>query len=150
MGIKVKEMTIGQHQIQLILEENKASVKIDGKTFERLDILVKTYSELSDPQRIEDIAVIANFMFSHLKYEVIKDPAKFRRDYAKRLEADPRVKKYGVFELSNITRPQVNDKEAIFFVEDLSKGIPLQVTCPFPYTNPDLPFAYQMLPYKST
>lgn len=148
MKTTYRELKVGSHDLKLGWDDSGSPVVVDGKhEIGYLDELVKKIPELTNPSYVESFAIIANFLFSGYDYEVIEDLEHFANHYRRRLQEDPSLAEYGVFDIDVIQKPSVSDHNAIFYVEQLSTGVPFRVSCPFPYVNRSRPFAYTPLPY---
>lgn len=139
------EMTIGAYKLQFILEEGKPLIAWNGLNEERLERVVQQIPGIS--QNLGDFATIANFLFSGIRFEVIEDIPKYVARYKKLLAEDPRVAAYGIFDVSKIQITMVNKGTLLFYVEEISTGIPYRVRCPYPYIDSRQAFAYEILPY---
>lgn len=147
MGTTFKEMKVGKKNIQLELEDNQPKVVVDGKKFDLLDNLTKHIPELNDPHQALPFSIIANFFFTGINFEVIEDIEGFSKNYKRLLVEDPNISGYGTFDISVIKHPVAEKNQVVFYVEEISTGLPFKVTCPFPYNDHTKPFKYSLLPY---
>ncbi len=145
MTITLQKITLGTHQVSLLLAKERRLVSVDGHIYESLEDLVKSYPEMKSPEEIYKIAQVANFIFAPDHYEVILDPTKFQNSYQKRLEEDSRLKEFGISKVSEITPPKIIEDMFIFYVEDVGNNIPYRVSCPFP---PSSPVNYENLSFE--
>jgi len=142
-----REVKVGKKSLSLELDEGKAKVVWNGQTFDRLDNLVKRLPEMGNPRFVEPFAIVANFLFSGLRYEVIEDISHFCANYKRLLKENAEAADYSVFDVSVIKKPIVEGTQAMIYVEELSTGLPFKLICPYPYTDHRVPFRYALLPY---
>lgn len=143
-----REIRVGRQPLQLELDEGEAKVNFQGRNFDRLSDLVEALPEISDPRFLSAFAVVANFLFSGMRYETIEEITRFCSIYKRRLEGNSDIKKYGVFDLTAMKAPYIEEGQAIIYVEELSTGLPYKLLVPYPYHDPLYPFEYTLLPYQ--
>lgn len=142
-----REIKLDKDLFQLELDENHPQVSVDGRKYTHLDKLCEAFPQFTKSSNVGALAVIANFLFSGLNYEVIEDVNVFSERYKRLLKEDPNVEEFGQFNIAEVKLPRVEGKQMIFYVEAYSTGLPFKVTGPFPFTSNAKPFAYTLLSY---
>ncbi|WP_068469020.1 hypothetical protein [Candidatus Protochlamydia phocaeensis] len=155
--VPVKELSIGPHVVYLSLKQQTPLVDFQNQTFNHLWFLVNQLPELSNPLYIKEFAQISNFFWKGLLFQYIDSVPAYQKRYIEQVEMEKkypadifeyRLTDYKIFDVSVMHEPKVEQDTLIYFVYNVSNGLPYRVVCPFPYTSTSPFVHYQILPIK--
>jgi|GEM_PF-4548500 len=147
LSTTIQNIHIGDVILVLSIEEGIPCVRYKESRYLSLIPLFEELPALYD--HALGCAEVVNFLLLGEHGQVITETDSYRAAYLKNKE-NPLLSRYGEYDLSSLHPPQLTDHQLIFFIHDLTDGLPYQVTCPIPYTADAKPIQYQLLPYKSS
>lgn len=147
MSTIVQTEVIQGKRFAFVYEANgRSAIDYEGTQYRNLDELVKKVPTLADPKNLKQFIRIANFLFTGQEFMLIDDPAEYQKRY--RANAGKLTKEYGIYDVSSIKTPYIENGKVIFFAEKNSSGVPYKVICTFPFNSPAAECAYTLLPEK--
>lgn len=143
MKTTVSTEEIQKQQFTLAFDDSDQPViEFQGREYSSLTDLVAATPLLSDAKFLPQYTHIANFLLTGIGFMVIDDPVAFRRRYEK--NAGKLTPEYGVYDISSIREPYIENGKLIFFAENNASGVPYKVTSPFPMDGSEC--SYDLLP----
>lgn len=133
-------------QFGFILDDNeRPAIEFEGKQYNDMTDLVKAAPALSDPKNLRQFIHIANFLFTGLDFMIIEDNVQeYQSRY--RSNAGKLTREYGIYDVSSLREPYLENGKLIFFAEKNSSGVPYKVICTFPFTSQGARCDYTLLP----
>ena len=113
--------------------------------------LIAAVPALVQPDHAQDAALAVNHLSEGFEYGVILDPQSFRAEYMAQYDAEegadwqqgqPRLRDFGMPDLSLLAPPTIDDGTLVFFADDKYLGLAYHVTMSLSDPSPD----YQPLP----
>ena len=153
--VRVKEIVIGKKTVTLLLQQQSPQVEWNNQVFTHLWFLLAEIEELSHSHYIEAFAEISNFFWKGLQFQRIYDIQEFQQHYIKQVELEKnhpadvfpyRLSDFKIFDVSVIHEPKIENNQLIYFVFNVSNGLPYRVVCLFPYPKASTYVHYQILP----
>lgn len=138
----------------LFNHQHKPIVEIQGHQFSSLHKLIQKFPLINQPQHLDILAQIANFLAKGLEFQFIQNIDSFRENYYQQIETEQssllyegfNLKDYGVFDLSTMHAPLLIDQKLSFFVKHDYLGIPYKVTLMNPVDCNSPNIIYELLP----
>ncbi len=154
MNVMIHKVTIGGKEVTLGLADEAPIASIDGKNYTALSDFFSGEASLVNSGDWDSLAIISNFLLQGLEYRVINDFLLFQKEYADRIEGDQsnssldkaHFSAYGIYDVNTITSPYMKNGQLTFYCEREGTGVPYKATLPFPYTDPEVPSTYDLLP----
>lgn len=154
MKIYQDTLTTKGMTFELFIENTTPSVNYEGKTYQRLIPLLNQVPIEPLLKQPNVLAKLVNHLFSGMRYRVIESPEKFQERYAKQIEKEGesdlqdrrRISDYGVYDISKVVSPTIQDKNLIFYAEDVSTGTPYRVSLRIPPRKGQDVCHYDLLP----
>jgi hypothetical protein len=156
--IVVREVYVGPHQVTLWLDELNTGATFQGQHFAHLWLLVQQIPALSDPIYLQAFAEISNFFWKGQEFEFITTISDYQMFYETQVDLERkcpsdifpyRLTDYKIFDVFTMHEPYLENNQLIYFVYNVSNGLPYRVVCPFPYLSTSTVVHYQILPLKS-
>jgi hypothetical protein len=151
----VQSLTLGDDILHLCLHDNTPVVEFKEKVYKHLYLLIEEVKELSQPSNMKLFPIIANFFWKGTEFQFIDSIPNYQKQYQdrviyeKQFPADVfefRLTDYKIFDVSVMHDPAIEQGQIIFFVCNLTNGLPYRVVAPFPYNAPSSLVHYQILP----
>jgi hypothetical protein len=153
--------------IQLILIEgiefhfffdrnNQPVIQAEGRSYRLPANLLDDFPVLKEGYTVVKTAQLINFLMTGVEFRLIENPEKFREDYLQQIESErsgfdtghlARISDYGIFDVSRVRNPIINEDNLVFFVKNESNNLPYKVSLEFPLTNPIPKATYTLLPF---
>lgn len=112
-------------------------VIIERKTEAGSEEVLETYPGLISGEYTTELAKLVNHFAREFQYEVIEDPAAFEEAYMAQVatedadanwqQGNPRLRDFGKPDFSQITVPQMNGQNLVYFAKSRSLGVPYRV-----------------------
>jgi hypothetical protein len=83
-----KQLSIGPHQLNLILQGKTAVVEFENQSFAHLWFLVQQLPQLSDPLFLREFAQVSNFFWKGSEFECIESIADYQNHYIQQVELE--------------------------------------------------------------
>ena len=83
-------------------------------------------------------------MFTGGDFTLIEKPVDYKNHYAQ--TAGKFTHEYGIYDVSSIRRPFIENGKAVFFAEKNSSGVPYKVFVTFPFNDCNAECSYTLLP----
>ncbi len=158
MTLKASILTLsfGQDVLQLCLHDNAPVVEYQDKVYKHLWNLVEEVKDLSNLSHINIFALVANFFWKGTEFQYIESIPDYQKQYHDRINYERqysadvfefRLTDYKIFDVSVMHEPIIEEGQIIFFVCNLSNGLPYRVVAPFPYNVTSTLVHYQILPF---
>lgn len=131
-------------------------IEVQNIQYASLALLLHTYPFLSQSLHLEKLAQMANFLAKGLEFQYIENIESFREKYYQQIETEQSnlldegvtLKDFGIFDLSAMKPPYLENQNLLFFVRHDYSGIPYRASLLFPLEN--LPcLNYELLPLIS-
>ena len=152
---RVKEVKVGKEIIHLTLCDQTPQAEWNNQVFTHIWFLLADMKDLSDPIHIESFADISNFFWKGVRFQRIYAIKEFQQQYVKQVELERsnpadifpyRLTDFKIFDVSVIHEAKIEDNQLIYFVYNVSNGLPYRVVCLFPYPKASTYVHYQILP----
>lgn len=138
-SMDVTSYAVGEHEVVLAFVDDEPVVKYEGREFRNVSTLMEAIPTLGQESQAEVFARIINFLANGFEFYFLRSPSD-----AKEFDRE----RFGVYDLSKVTQPRIENRELIFYVENQQTGVPYEVHCPWPYSR-KLPIRYETLEYQS-
>jgi len=154
----VREVFVGPYSVSLWLEDQNTGATFQGQDFSHLWLLVQQLTALSDPIYLQSFGEISNFFWKGLQFEFIHSITDYQLYYEEQVALEKkcpsdvfpyRLTDYKIFDVSIMHEPHLETEQLVYFVYNVSNGLPYRVVCPFPYLSTSTVVHYQILPLKS-
>lgn len=151
----IKEILLGQDSLALILKGQTPLIEWNNRAFTHLWSVVDQFPLLSDPRFIKEFAEVSNFLWKGIQFRCIASIPDYQEQYWERIELEKknpadlfeyRLTDYKTFDVSVMHEPRIEEDQLIYFVYQVSTGLPYKVVCPFPYPHDSTLVHYQILP----
>jgi hypothetical protein len=142
---KVKSIQIDGGSLVLLIEDANPYVRYMEEQYVSLIPLFEDLPALCDPANAKECAEIVSFLLLGEHAYVIENVQLYQNDYAKN-KSNSVLSRFGEYDVSLMHPPKQSNQQLIFFIHDLTEGIPYQVICPIPYTTDSKPVQCQLLP----
>lgn len=139
-----KEVILDKSFTFLNDENSDPAIEFGGQTYKKLADLTGKIPFLSDKKHLKEFVRIANFLFTGQEFAIIDDVAAYQKRY--RANAGKLTSEYGIYDVSSIKDPFLENGKVIFYAEKKSSGVPYKVICTYPYTDENAECAYTLLP----
>lgn len=159
MKISIQMLSIESTELFFLFDyQHQPVIEVNGIQYTSLRQLLDILPQLHHPQHLEKLAQIANFLAKGLEFQHIEDIELFKESYYQQIEAaqssllddGPKLKDYGIFDLSAMHPPCLKKEQLVFFVKHDFLLIPYQATLFQPIENDLLHMAYEILPLLAT
>lgn len=151
----VLSLSFGNDILHLCLHDHIPVIEYQEKVYRYLWLLINEVKELSQPAYINIFAVIANFFWKGTEFQFIENVSVYQKQYQERVNYERqfpadvfefRLTDYKIFDVSVMHDAIIEEGQIIFFVCNLTNGLPYRVVAPFPYNVPSTLVHYQILP----
>lgn len=153
----VKDISLGEDMVRLILDGDTPSVQFRDLPFTQLWLLCNQCPCLCDPAYFKEFAEIANFLWKGSAFQYIDNIEGYQSFYLSQIELEKmhptdvfpfRLTDYKIFDISVMHEPRLIENHLHFFVFQTETRIPYRVVSPYPYTSLSTLVHYQILPLK--
>jgi hypothetical protein len=155
MKISIQMLSVGSTELFFLFDKaHHPAIEMKGTHYTSLSHLLQNLPSLADPQHIEKLAQIANFLAKGIEFQYIENLDLFKENYYQQIEAEqldvlnegPKLKDYGAFDLSVMHSPRFMDQKLVFFVKHDYLSIPYRVSLFYPIDQEPLRMSYELLP----
>ncbi|MGV8989011.1 MAG: hypothetical protein ACOH2H_22430 [Cypionkella sp.] len=120
-------------KLKLRATAERNTLKVGDETFDSLAALVARHPGFAKPEGAADLALAANHLHRGGDYDPILDPAAYEAAYRARLagedpsvgwsEGPQRLSDYGIPDFAQISAPQIDGEEIVFFAREALTGL---------------------------
>ncbi len=155
MKISIQMLFVGPNELFFLFNhQHQPVIEMEGIQYHSLGQLLHILPQLHHPQHIEKLVQIANFLARGIEFQYIEDIELFKENYYQEIEAEqsslledsPKLKDYGIFDLSGMHPPCLKKHQLIFFVKHDYLSVPYQATLFQPIESESLHMNYELLP----
>lgn len=132
------------HLVLALSTEGNPLVVEEQQVYHNLSEATTLTKYLLESKQLILLAKVINFLLYSMRFQVIISPKEFEKKY---LAQHSKESDYGLFDLQEIATPQIQEDQFIFYVQEMSSGIPLKVICSLPNVTDQLKSDYRPLNY---
>ena len=158
MKISIQMISLGSHELFFLFDhQHQPVIEVKGVQYDSLAHLLQTFPPLYDQKNLKTLAQITNFFAKGVEFQYIEDIEAFSLSYYQQVEEEQSsllyegsaIKDYGIFDLSAMHPPKVENQTLIFFVRHDYLHIPYRVTFYYPsHPEKTLEISYELLPLE--
>lgn len=155
MKIFIQMISLGPHELFFLFDhQHQPIIEAESIQYHALGHLLKSFPQLQEQDHLDKFAQIANFLAKGLEFQYIENIDFFKAAYYQQVELEQSsllyegssIKDYGIFDLSFMHPPRLEDHKLIFFVSHDYLGIPYEVNLLYPMGKDTPELLYELLP----
>lgn len=158
MKVSIQRIALEGNEFHLFFDQDQEPViNVSGQIYTVPSDLFQTFPFLSSIRYLGKAAQMINFLSVGLEFRFIENVEKFKDHYLQCIESElgsvdsdrPMLSQYGIFDVSHLHPPQIQDGSLVFYVKNDQTQLPYRVEVPFPPIEEEFEVQYELLPYAN-